>query len=123
MKNGTIVLKAHTYKNFSKSIYDASGARELESNSPLRINTPLDCLQNNMLLQPYVDIIYNNRWTSDYEKWPAETAGTRFSCITQHQELPISEQLDYYAYKKNPPIGACTSSVLVLDGKVEQTDG
>ncbi len=55
MKTGEIALKSHTYKDFVKPIYDAKGSRELEAGSPLHIATPKDCLENNMLQQPYAD--------------------------------------------------------------------
>lgn len=55
IKSGELALKSHTYKNFVQPIYDVLGSKELAPVSPLHIATPLDCLQNNMLLQPYVD--------------------------------------------------------------------
>lgn len=61
MKTGELVLKSHVYKNFVKSIYDIAGSKELGSGSPLHIATPLDCLDNNMLLQPYVEEVDNDR--------------------------------------------------------------
>ena len=55
MQTGNVVLKSHIYRGFVKPIFDISGSRELTADSPLHIATPLDCLQNNMLLQPYIE--------------------------------------------------------------------
>lgn len=117
MQTGEIVLKSHTYKNFVKPLYDIAGSRELESASPLHIATPSDCLDNNILLQPYMEIGADGSQTS----WPREKNGADFSCITAHQTLaPYS---DYYTYSKNLPAETCTVSKLELDGKIVKQSG
>lgn len=111
-QSGEIVLKSHVYKDFVKPIYDIAGSRELGSGSILHIATPLDCLESNMLLQPY---IIGNDENGTQTGWPQETQGERFSCITEQETLatPIS---DYSTYLNNLPTENCTTSKLELDG-------
>ena len=115
-ENGAVTLKSHTYKNFVKPLYDIAGSRELESTSSLHIATPFDCLETNMLLQPYVGQTDDSGETTG---WPPETGGTRFSCITTHQ--PLLEPYDnYYALSNNLPPEDCTTLKIELDGKIVQ---
>lgn len=96
MKLGQIILKSHVYKNFIKPAYDIGGSRELESDSPLHIATPLDCLDNNMILQK------------------------DFNCNTGHETVAFA---DYRTYEKELPSGPCTVSKLELDGQVVKQSG
>lgn len=116
MKTGNIVLGIHTYKNFVKPIYDSEGAKELGVTSPLHTATPLDCLDNNLLLQPFTETEYDNRGNEiNTIIWPTETAGSRFSCITVQQPL-LTPFGSYYDYLKKLPVEPCTKSILKLDG-------
>ena len=117
IKTGEIALKAHTYKNFVLPIYDVLGSRELGPTSTLHIAVPLDCLDNNMLLEPYLEQKDDGYSWSASRGWPPETNGTRFSCITGHRPLPTPFS-DYYTYSKNgfPTEERCSVSILELDG-------
>lgn len=101
------------YKNFVKPLYDIAGSRELEATSPLHIATPLDCFDNNLLLQPYTTVDEFGGQTH----WPSEKNGSDFSCLTVQQPL-TSPYADYYTYSKNLPSESCTISKLELDGVV-----
>lgn len=117
MKTGEIALKSHVYNGFVKPIYDIAGSRELESTSPLHVATPFDCLETDMLLQPYTETDLDGMET----RWPPEKNGSDFSCITAHKSLSLYG--DYYMYSKNLPSETCTLSKLELDGKVVKQSG
>lgn len=114
-------MKSHAYGGFVRPIYDISGSKELGSGSSLHIAKPSDCLENNMLLQPYVDVISGDHGSKTYVGWPDETNGARFSCRTVHEVLP--GYADYYTYSKNLPSERCTVSILELDGAQVKISG
>lgn len=93
----------------------------MDTTSPLHIANPLDCLDNNMLLQPYKEHV----GTTDGGHWvywpPEKGSALQFSCITTHQTLtPYS---DYYTYKNNLLAENCTISKLELDGVIVKQSG
>lgn len=94
----------------------------MDKDSPLHIATPLDCLESNLLLQPYS---YTTSGTDSQSKtiyWPAEKGSAlQFSCITSHKTLPTSS--NYYTYSNSFPAESCTISKLELDGKVVTQSG
>ena len=117
MQTGDVILKAHTYKDFIYPIFDIAGSKELTASSPLHIATPLDCLTNNMLLQPYTETDSEGNVIG----WPSEKNGKDFSCIMTHREImPYGH---YYSLIKYLPAESCTVSKLVLDGKIVKTAG
>lgn len=76
--NGEMVLNSHRYDDFSLPVLDlAAGKRASGTNSPL------DCLRNDLVLEPYKHKGLENR----HYFWPTETAGERYSCITPLQSL------------------------------------
>jgi hypothetical protein len=123
MKKGQVVLGTHQYTDFVKPIYDLAGSQELTPDSSLHIATPMDCLVNNMLFQPYIETITDSRYgTTITNSWPPEKNGSDFSCITTHQPLPFVLQ-DYYTYSRNLPSEPCTISRLKLDDKIVKESG
>ena len=49
-------LKTHRYDTFSRPIYDLAGMHQIDTGSTLAINSPLDCLADNLMLEPYKDM-------------------------------------------------------------------
>jgi hypothetical protein len=121
MQSGDLILKAHTYNGFVKPIYDIAGSKELSVTSPLHVATPTDCLDSNMLLQPYGEYVSSPK-PGHWVYWPPEKGSAlQFSCITTHQPLSLAK--NYYAYKNTLPAENCTISKLILDGTIVKQSG
>lgn len=117
-----MALKTHSYKDFVKPIYDTGSSRELSSGSTLRIANPSDCLENNLLLQPYSYTVSSSDGGSETYYWPSEKGSALdFSCITSHETLSLTGS--YYTLKDNFPVEDCTQSTLKLDGTVVKQTG
>lgn len=125
-----MTLDAHIYKNFVSPIFDIGGSKELATDSSLHVATAEDCLVNNMLLQPYTEMVHDSYgggdggfWNMVPKYWPKETNnGTSFDCRTVHIPLdtPFS---DYVTYKNNLPVEDCTKQRLELDGVIVKESG
>jgi len=74
--NNEMVLKNHRYDDFSLPILDLSAGKKA-----IGVNSPLDCLQNDLILRPYQHNGLDNR----KYLWPVETGGSRYSCATPLQ--------------------------------------
>lgn len=75
-KNGEMVLGSHRYDDFSLPVLDLGAGKKTTG-----MNSPLDCLRNDLILRPYQHNGLENR----KYLWPAETGGTRYSCATPLQ--------------------------------------
>ena len=116
-------LKNHSYSSFVRPIFDIAGLRELDTTSPLRIATPIDCFNQDFLLQPYsyTESDMNGLLHTTY--WPSEKgANLQFSCITSliGASTPLNNFASYY---RALPTEACTTTQLTLNGTVVRSSG
>ncbi|MCB9807460.1 hypothetical protein H6768_06365 [Candidatus Peribacteria bacterium] len=62
--NGEMTLKTHRYDDFSLPVLDLSAGKKTSG-----VNSPLDCLRNDLILRPYQHNGLDNR----KYLWPTET--------------------------------------------------
>lgn len=112
--SGIFELGYHQYTGFSRPIYNLTGLKELGTGSVLHVATPLDCLSNDLLQQPFKrdeSDLFHTKWYY----WPEEKgAKQEFSCITQH--VFGGNPGDYFALTKTTP-GSCIVNTIRLDGQ------
>lgn len=74
--DGEMTLKSHRYDDFSLPVLDLAAGKRISGT-----NSPLDCLRNDLVLEPYKHRGLENR----QYLWPTETGGSRYSCVTPFQ--------------------------------------